>query len=147
MKEKTLKVFVHYLTPLLTPVVLLLSIGVATIAFAFPSFGEVVCEDADGDGWDDCFDNCLVVANASQLDVDNDGCGNACDGDFSQDGSVNASDFLTFRGGFLTNASGVTDHNGNGVTDGVDFLTFRGQFQQGTPGPSLNAFRDLTACP
>ena len=119
-----------------------LALGLAGTAFAGPGIG-----DSDGDGWDDVFDNCKDAANASQLDVDGDGCGNLCDGDFSQDGAVDGTDFLTFRGGFLTGASGVTDHDGNLATDGGDFLTFRGQFLVGVPGPSLNAFRDLTACP
>jgi hypothetical protein len=115
---------------------------VAEIAFAGPGLG-----DTDLDGWDDVFDNCRDAANASQLDVDGDGCGNQCDGDFSQNGTVDGTDFLTFRGGFLTAASGVTDHDGSLTTDGSDFLTFRGQFLVGVPGPSLNAFRDQTACP
>ena len=83
----------------------------------------------------------------SQLDVDGDGCGNACDGDFDQDGDVDGADFLTFRGGILTGASGVTDHIGNGTTDGTDFLVFRGQILRGTPGPSLNPLRNRIACP
>jgi len=35
--------------------------------------------DADGDGICESYDNCPLVANASQLDSDNDGAGNACD--------------------------------------------------------------------
>ena len=127
---------------LVSLLVSLLSIGVATTAFAGPGLG-----DTDGDGWDDVFDNCMTSSNASQLDVDGDGCGNICDGDYDNDADVDGGDFLTFRGGFIANASGVTDHDGDGDTDGTDFLTFRGQFIQSVPGPSLNAFRDLTACP
>ncbi|MCY3004085.1 MAG: thrombospondin type 3 repeat-containing protein [Planctomycetota bacterium] len=37
------------------------------------------CLDSDGDGDDDCHDNCPTVANANQADSDNDGLGNACD--------------------------------------------------------------------
>jgi hypothetical protein len=119
-----------------------LALGLAGTAFAGPGLG-----DTDSDGWDDVFDNCQTVPNASQLDVDGDGCGNICDGDFNNDGVVDGPDFLDFRGGFLTGASGVTDHDGNGVTEGADFILFRGQFLVGVPGPSLNAFRDQTACP
>jgi hypothetical protein len=35
--------------------------------------------DTDGDGVSDCTDNCIAVANASQLDTDGDGVGDACD--------------------------------------------------------------------
>lgn len=35
--------------------------------------------DCDGDGVDNCTDNCLYAANANQLDSDADGVGNACD--------------------------------------------------------------------
>ena len=130
------------LSLLVSLLVSLLSIGVATTAFAGPGLG-----DSDGDGWDDVFDNCTNDSNASQLDVDADGCGNLCDGDYDQNAIVNGADFLDFRGGFLASASGVTDHTGDGVTDGSDFLVFRGQFLAGVPGPSLNSVRDLTACP
>ena len=37
--------------------------------------------DRDGDGIADRNDNCIRTANANQLDADNDGIGNACDGD------------------------------------------------------------------
>ena len=119
-----------------------LALGVAGTAFAGPGLG-----DSDGDGWDDVFDNCTNDANASQLDVDADGCGNLCDADYNQDAAVDGSDFFDFRGGFLGTASGITDHTGDGTTDGADFFVFRGQFLAGVPGPSLNSFRDLTACP
>ncbi len=119
-----------------------LTLGLAGAAFAGPGLG-----DSDGDGWDDVFDNCLSKSNVSQLDVDGDGCGNFCDGDYNQGSDVNGVDFITFRGGFISGASGVTDHDGNGVTNGLDFIVFRGQFIQGAPGPSSNAFRDQSACP
>jgi len=127
---------------LVSMLVSLLTMGVATVALAGPGLG-----DTDGDGWDDVFDNCTNVMNASQLDVDGDGCGNICDGDFDQNAVVDGTDFITFRGGFTGAASGVTDHNGDGVTDGSDFIIFRGQFVIGAPGPSLNSFRNVAACP
>lgn len=37
-------------------------------------------DDADGDGINDAFDNCINVANADQNDTDGDGTGDACDG-------------------------------------------------------------------
>jgi hypothetical protein len=60
------------------------------------------CDDADGDGWADVLDNCPAVANATQVDWDQDGLGNACDPDAilrlllvrvsTLDGVVSASD-------------------------------------------------------
>lgn len=37
-------------------------------------------DDADGDGINDAFDNCMNAANADQADTDGDGTGDACDG-------------------------------------------------------------------
>ena len=51
-----------------------LTLGVGSASFAGPALG-----DGDGDTVDDLWDNCLGVANTSQLDSDEDGCGNACD--------------------------------------------------------------------
>jgi hypothetical protein len=48
--------------------------------------------DTDSDGIADGTDNCPVVANADQLDTDNDGSGNACDSDDDADGVADTSD-------------------------------------------------------
>lgn len=53
--------------------------------------------DTDGDGIIDIFDNCVAVANPSQVDADSDGCGNVCDADYDQNGGVGASDFNILR--------------------------------------------------
>lgn len=37
------------------------------------------CVDSDGDGLDDCVDNCPSVSNPSQADCDNDGVGDPCE--------------------------------------------------------------------
>ena len=48
-----------------------------------PSAAECGCapqpQDTDGDGFADGADNCPQVANATQLDTDNDGIGDACE--------------------------------------------------------------------
>lgn len=48
--------------------------------------------DADGDGAADAKDNCPVVANADQADMDGDNIGDACDPDIDGDGIPNDAD-------------------------------------------------------
>jgi hypothetical protein len=69
----------------------LLVLGLPNAALAGPS------ADNDGDGVFDVLDNCSTRANAAPLDcdTDDDGYGNACDGDFDQTHTVNAVDFVT----------------------------------------------------
>ncbi len=54
-------------------------------------------DDQDDDGIPDVCDNCILAANADQLDDDGDGFGNRCDGDFNQSGgTVDVYDALLF---------------------------------------------------
>ena len=48
--------------------------------------------DADGDGVDNCSDNCPGVANAAQTDTDGDGAGNVCDEDDDNDSVLDMDD-------------------------------------------------------
>ena len=97
--------------------------------------------DSDADGYDDLADNCPLQPNASQLDTDLDGFGNACDPDYDNDFDVDGIDFFGIRGVF---GAGVGDPlydekfdaDGDGVISGPDFLLFRGMFG-GPPGPSI----------
>lgn len=70
--------------------------------------------DTDGDGVADNADNCPNVANADQVDSDNDGIGNACEPDSDGDGVVDDDD------AFPNDPTETTDSDGDGVGDNGD---------------------------
>jgi len=63
-----------------------LAVGLPLAAMAGPIPNST--PDADGDGIEDDFDNCTAAKNPTQADTDHDGCGQFCDFDFNNDGSV-----------------------------------------------------------
>ena len=109
-------------------------------ALAIPISGSAgpVCESFDNDSICDQLDNCVLIANDSQCDTDNDGYGNACDADLTNDYVVGVPDFTTFANEFQSSGapgSIASDFNCDGVVGVPDFTTFSSSFQ-GTPGPS-----------
>jgi hypothetical protein len=104
--------------------------------------------DADTDGICDDIDNCTGKANPTQCDVNSDGYGNACDGDYDNDGTVGLvpdwNDFLTALGEGVGPAQ---DSNCDGVVGYVpDLGDFLDQFSQQFPGPSGPCTNDDGLC-
>jgi hypothetical protein len=58
-----------------------------TLTYSMPT------RDSDGDGVADASDNCQNTPNAGQTDLDNDGQGDACDGDMDGDARPNDTDY------------------------------------------------------
>lgn len=90
--------------------------------------------DTDGDGVPDAVDDCTLVENATQLDADQDGFGNACDPDFDQNDVVNAQDLARLKQVFFRNDA-LADLNGDGVVNAVDLARLKASFFK-APGPS-----------
>ena len=90
--------------------------------------------DTDGDGIEDRLDNCTLVANHDQRDIDADGYGNRCDPDFNNDGVVTAADYMILRAR-LNTADPLCDLNGDGFVTAADYLILRGWLNK-APGPS-----------
>jgi len=112
--------------------------------------GVVDCADADSDGVCDAADDCSARANHGQLDTDFDGYGNACDGDFGNDGVVGLGDLLTLLRGFGASLGGPNydpelDTNGDGGIGLNDFLVLAPSFGD-PPGPSGLACAGTIPC-
>ena len=91
-----------------------------------------------GKGVVDAIDNCLVVANADQIDTNGDGIGNVCDLDFNNDCITNFLDFAA-----LANAFGPVmgneelDANSDGAINFLDISLYT-QYHLAPPGPSAS---------
>jgi arylsulfatase A-like enzyme len=97
----------------------------------------VQIQDADGDGVDYRFDNCVEVANGGSLacDVDGDNIGNACDCDFDNDGRCDSSDLQILTDNLSFVGTHVADMNCDGQVDTLDESLFI-PMQGGKPGPT-----------
>lgn len=114
---------------------------VATTGFDYRTGYGRLSLDADGDGSNHDTDNCPLVANASQADLDGDGLGDACDSDRDGDGLANADeaaygadpDVADTDGDGLNDGSEVyqyatspasADTDGDGLSDGDEVLVY-----------------------
>jgi len=130
---------------------------VAILLIGFPIASMAgIAPDADNDGTPDVLDNCSQLAQGGvgqpgSCDTDNDGYGNACDGDFDNGGTVNSTDFsASFVPDFqAATDSGVgTDMDCGGTVNSTDFSGFFvPQFQAALPGPSGLSCAGTVPCP
>ncbi len=114
---------------------------------AIDDFGFTPVPDPDGDGIDSPFDNCSLRANPAQDDTDADGCGNLCDADYVQSGTVSIADFGRFALCFGT-PDEICQHAepiGGRLVGIGDFGFFVNSFAIG-PGPS-GTTSGTKACP
>lgn len=120
--------------------------------------------DSDADGVLDFADGCSSVANGAgplglpTADADQDGYGNACDGDFDDNFAVTSTDFGTFLGCFGVNPTGTptgpemdplcteSDMRFDTAITAIDFGRFLQQLG-GPPGPSGLACAGTSPCP
>jgi alpha-tubulin suppressor-like RCC1 family protein len=118
------------------------ALGTARITVRYDSkrssVDVTVAPDADGDTVPDPIDNCTLIANTAQVDADNDGYGNICDGDLNNNGFTNSQDYILFRARLGNNGTApydIADINANGFVNSQDYVLFRGLL--GKPsGPS-----------
>ena len=121
----------------------------AILLWGTPAFAGSA-PDSDGDGIADGIDNCSDDPNDAQDDTDADDCGNLCDADYTQTGTVGFPDFFELSANFgdSTPADELYCHIQPipGCTVGFpDFFFLSANFG-GTPGPS-GTTAGTTACP
>jgi len=116
---------------------LILTLAALGLILAAPA---AMAADLDADGIDDAADNCSAASNSDQSDGDGDGFGDACDGDYNNDGVVDDTDHAIFLSSFGLGAGdegyvAAADHDGDGAIQGTDFSRFRELYGQPV-GPS-----------
>ena len=103
--------------------------------------------DGDGDGKPDRIDDCREQPNPDQRDADSDGFGDACDGDFDQDGVVGLSDLARLSRALRTKTKlPGADLDGTGAVDDGDRSLLSVWLYQ-PPGPGLGDVRAVRGQP
>ncbi len=120
----------------------------ALVLWGTPAFAGTA-PDTDGDGVVDSFDNCSLKQNPAQDDTDGDFCGNLCDADYNQNGTVTVADFGQFSIVFGTTGHPLQQHvepiSAGAIVNVADFGYFSTAFGGGT-GPS-GTTPGTAACP
>jgi subtilisin family serine protease len=91
---------------------------VNTAGYDYRTGNGRVSIDADGDGFNHDTDNCRLVSNPDQAEMDGDGIGDACDNDIDGDGLTNAQEAT-----YGTNPANQ-DTDGDGLDDGAEVNTY-----------------------
>ncbi|GEM_PF-5863972 len=95
--------------------------------------------DTDNDGANDGADNCFVVANAGQLDSDNNGVGDACSPDDDGDGLPDDLEIVQYH----TNPK-LADTDGDGLSDPAEIVvTKTDPLRADTDGDGVNDAKDI----
>lgn len=143
-----------------TVMVALLSAALVSLALVFISgaSGQGCPRDDDADGICDVpthlSDNCTALFNPGQRDDDEDGYGNICDPDVTQDCAIGAPDISsTFATGlsfpfppWVPPSLGAYDVDENNAINTADINIIYSRSYE-TPGPSSRTCADCTATP
>ncbi len=128
----------------------LLAITLAFLLSGTTAFAGTPGTDTDGDGVLDSNDNCSAKINPAQDDTDGDFCGNLCDADYNQNGSVTVADFGQFSIYFATTGHPLQQHvepiSAGSIVNLADFGYFAVAFGAGPAGPS-GTTPGTVACP
>lgn len=90
---------------------------VSTAGFDYRTGYGRISLDADGDGYNHDTDNCPLVSNPDQADLDGDGIGDVCDPDIDGDGLTNEQEVI------LGTDPYNPDTDGDGLTDSAEVDT------------------------
>lgn len=79
--------------------------------------GDLATADSDGDGVLNGEDNCPLVSNSNQSDIDGDGLGDVCDSDIDGDGTDNSVDICPTDPNNAPGCEDNADTDGDGIRD------------------------------
>lgn len=140
------------LTPTVSPTASPTPTGPTPTSTPIPTPTATPISDADGDGVENSADNCSDASNPQQDDTDTDDCGNICDADYDDSGTVGFPDFGEFIGAWASGSEEFCHHEpgGNAISAGCEvgwtnWGLFIGMFGS-NPGSS-GTTSGTTACP
>jgi hypothetical protein len=112
---------------------------------------QPMAADCDLDSVANAVDNCSLLANATQLDSDGDGYGNACDAELNNSALVTTADFGLLRSVLNQTAASspmaaAADLSGSGTVTTADFAILRPLLNT-APGPSGYVCAGIVPCP